>query len=80
MAQRATYQLKRSESLARRLRGSRFRYRVPASASRPKRVFEICHYCGYSPPEGQLGVCPKCLGSAWERFALAEACLPETMK
>ncbi len=57
-------------------------FRVPPSDSTPKRVFVICHYCGYSP-EGDVpadGVCPKCGRYSWERFALAEPLLPEHMK
>lgn len=58
------------------------RFRVPPSQGRPKRVFLNCHYCGYEP-EGQMppnGVCPKCRGSSWERFAVAEPLLPEHMR
>ena len=47
----------------------------------PKRVFLICHYCGYGPPDvPPTGVCPKCHGSSWERYALAEALVPAHMK
>ena len=58
------------------------RFRVPPSASMPKRVFLICHYCGYGPPDDvpEGGVCPKCGGSSWERFALAEPLVPKHMK
>jgi hypothetical protein len=57
------------------------RFRVPPSQARPKRVFVACHYCGYDPraiPAG--GVCPKCRGSSWERFALPEPLVPAHMK
>ena len=61
--------------------GGARRFRVPASLSMPKRIFEICHYCGYSPTGGEgLLVCPKCHGSSWERFALPVAALPDHMK
>lgn len=56
--------------------------RVPASQAMPKRVFVICHYCGFAP-EGHIpagGVCPKCHGSSWERFALPEPLVPDYMK
>jgi len=57
-------------------------FRVAPSDAMPKRVFVLCHYCGYSPhgkvPAG--GVCPKCGGRSWERYALAEALVPEHMK
>lgn len=57
-------------------------FRVPPSKAMPKRVFLICHYCGYSPsgdvPES--GMCPKCGGFSWERFALAEPLVPQHMK
>ena len=48
----------------------------------PKRVFVTCHYCAYSPPGGVPigGVCPKCGGSSWERYALAEKLVPQHMK
>jgi hypothetical protein len=48
----------------------------------PKRVFVLCHYCGYTPP-GDVprdGICPKCRGSSWERFALSERLVPAHMK
>ena len=63
-------------------RSVRVEPRVPASASMPKRVFILCHYCGYAPPGDvpRSGVCPKCHGSSWERFALAEPLVPEHMK
>ena len=50
--------------------------RVPPSLAGQKRVFVTCHYCGYSPsqvPPG--GVCPKCTGHSWERFALPKRIL-----
>ena len=58
------------------------RYGVPVSKSRPKRVFVLCHYCGWTPPDKipQDGVCPKCKGHSWERFALSEALVPAHMK
>lgn len=28
-----------------------------------------CHYCGYETDEFNPGICPKCHGSIWERFA-----------
>src|SRR5215467_6019783 len=36
-----------------------------------------CHYCGYEPPDVQHmpRCCPKCGGSAWERYALAGSLL-----
>ena len=57
-------------------------FRVPPSDAMPKRVFLICHYCGYSP-EGDVprsGACPKCGGFSWERYALAEPLVPAHMK
>lgn len=52
------------------------------SDSMPKRVFIICHYCGFGPPGDvpESGVCPKCGGSSWERYALAEPLVPEHMR
>ncbi len=57
-------------------------FRVPPSEARPKRVFVLCHYCGFSPPEGvpESGTCPKCGGSSWERYTLAEPLVPRHMK
>jgi len=48
----------------------------------PKRLFVICHYCGFDPDGGVPadGACPKCGGHSWERFALAEPLVPEHMK
>jgi primosomal protein N' len=47
----------------------------------PKRVFMICHYCGFDPPAvPPTGVCPKCGQSSWERFALPEPLIPPHMK
>ena len=57
------------------------RFPVPPSQAMPKRVFVLCHYCGYGPndvPPG--GLCPKCGGHSWERFALAEPLVPAHMK
>jgi len=58
------------------------RFRVPPSQAMPKRMFLICHYCGYSPdgdvPES--GACPKCGGHSWERYALPEPLVPGHMK
>ena len=57
-------------------------FRVPPSQAMPKRVFVICHYCGYSP-EGDVpesGSCPKCGRFSWERYALPEPLVPEHMK
>ncbi len=58
------------------------RFRVAPSNAMPKKIFVNCHYCGYSPagniPVG--GVCPKCLGSSWERFALSRRLIPEYMQ
>ena len=57
-------------------------FRVPPSAATPKRVFVLCHYCGYTPPGDvpKTGVCPKCQGSSWQRYALAEPLVPAHMK
>ncbi len=57
-------------------------FRVPPSMSMPKRLFVICHYCGFSPDDGVAvaPACPKCMGHSWERFALAEPLVPEHMK
>jgi len=57
-------------------------FRVPPSYSMPKRVFVICHYCGYTP-DGDVphsGCCPKCGRFSWERFALAEPLVPKHMR
>ena len=58
------------------------RFRVPPSSAGPKKVFLNCHYCGYAPPHElpDGGVCPKCGGSSWERFALSTYLLPEHMR
>ena len=46
---------------------------VPASLSMPKRVFVNCHYCAYSPQVIPAdGMCPKCGGSSWHRYALSQ--------
>lgn len=56
-------------------------FRVPPSLGRPKRVFLICHYCGYGPEVvPAAGRCPKCGGQSWERFALPEPLVPAHMK
>ena len=57
------------------------RFRVAPSKSGPKKVFLNCHYCGYAPPHGlpDLGICPKCGGSSWERFAVSRRLLPPHM-
>jgi hypothetical protein len=53
-------------------------FRVPPSLAGPKRVFLTCHYCGYGPPEvPDSGVCPKCGGHSWERYALSARLVPE---
>lgn len=53
-------------------------FRVPPSLAGPKRVFVSCHYCGYGPsvvpPDG---VCPKCGGHSWERYALSARLVPD---
>ena len=58
------------------------RFPVPPSQATPKRMFLICHYCGFDPPHDlpASGVCPKCGCSSWERFTLAEALIPAYMK
>ena len=50
-----------------------WQHQVPPSMATPKRVFVLCHYCSYSPSEEVpvTGVCPKCGGHSWERFALS---------
>lgn len=54
------------------------RFRVPPSLSGPKRVFLNCHYCAYGPPVVPSdGICPKCGGHSWERFAVSERLLPQ---
>ena len=56
------------------------RFRVDPSLARPKVVFTNCHYCGYSPDDvPSSGICPKCGGSSWERFALSSRLVPEHM-
>jgi len=57
-------------------------FRVPPSQATPKRVFVICHYCGFGP-DGDVpasGLCPKCGRYSWERYALAEPLVPDHMK
>jgi len=57
-------------------------FRVAPSDSMPKRVFVLCHYCGYSPPADvpKGGICPKCHGMSWERYAMPEPLVPRHMK
>ena len=51
--------------------------RVPPSQAGRKKVFLICHYCGYEPPRVPAsGRCPKCGGYSWERFAVPRRLLP----
>ena len=53
-------------------------FRVPPSLAGPNRVFLTCHYCGYDPPVvPPAGVCPKCGGHSWERYALSARLVPE---
>lgn len=52
-------------------------FRVPPSLAGPKVVFLWCRACGYAPatvPPG--GVCPKCGGHSWERYALSARLVP----
>lgn len=52
-------------------------FRVPPSLAGPKTVFLSCHYCGYGAaavPDD--GVCPKCKGHSWERWAVSSRLLP----
>ena len=60
----------------------RRRFRVPPSKATPKRLFISCHYCSYSPDRGvpKSGVCPKCGGSSWERYALSRRLVPPHMR
>ena len=56
-------------------------FRVPPSLAGPKRVFVSCHYCGYGPPTVPAsGVCPKCGGHSWERYALSARLVPKGYK
>lgn len=56
-------------------------FRVDPSDSMPKRVFVLCHYCGFTPADvPDSGACPKCGGRSWERYALAEPLVPPHMK
>ena len=55
---------------------SQWRSNVPASQTTPKRVFLTCRYCAYSPPTiPPDGVCPKCGGGSWQRYALSAKAL-----
>jgi len=57
------------------------RFRVPPSLSRPKRVFVCCRGCGGEVPDVPAdGVCPKCGGHSWERYALSVHLLPKGHK
>lgn len=59
----------------------RKRFRVPPSLAGEKKVFLICHSCGYAPASGiPSSRCPKCGSSAWERFALASRLVPPHMR
>lgn len=60
----------------------RRQFRVDPSDSGPKVVFLECHYCGYSAEDGlpPSGICPKCGGSSWERFALSRRLVPAHMQ
>ena len=60
----------------------RRQFRVAPSDSGPKIVFLECHYCGYSATDGlpESGICPKCGGSSWERFALSRKLVPAYMQ
>ena len=55
----------------------RRRFRVAPSLAGPKMVLLNCHYCGYDPPDELPldGICPKCGGSSWERFAISKRLL-----
>ena len=59
----------------------RKRFRVPPSQATAKKMFLYCHYCGFTPPDGmpQSGLCPKCGGSCWERYALSRRLVPPHM-
>ena len=53
-------------------------FRVPPSLAGPKCVFLTCHYCGYDPPVVPTnGMCPKCGGHSWERYALSARLVPK---
>ena len=53
-------------------------FRVPPSLAGPKRVFLSCHYCGYGPSVVPAdGICPKCGGHSWERYALSARLVPK---
>ena len=56
-------------------------FRVPPSKAGPKRVFVCCHYCSYDPATVPTdGVCPKCGGHSWERFALHAKLVPDSLR
>ena len=57
------------------------RFRIAPSDSMPKKMFLNCHYCGYAPDDDVPvnGVCPKCRGSSWDRFALSKRLVPAHM-
>jgi hypothetical protein len=61
--------------------GESIEFRVPPSQSMPKRVFLSCRGCGYGPPTVPPGgVCPKCGGRSWERYARSVKLQPKTAK
>ena len=65
----------------RRGRREPLEFRVDPSDAGPKRVFVTCHYCSYSPDIVPAdGICPKCGGRSWERFALSARLLPRERK
>lgn len=52
---------------------------LPGIGPLRQRVFVTCHYCSYSPPNvPPNGVCPKCGGHSWERYALPVRSLQKT--
>jgi len=56
-------------------------FRVPPSLAGPKCVFLTCHYCGYDPPTVPPGgLCPKCGGHSWERYALSARLVPKSYR
>jgi rubrerythrin len=51
---------------------------APPSTAGEKRVFLTCHYCGYGPDVVPAdGMCPKCGGHSWERYAVLRRYLPD---